>query len=390
VKLEVCESAPDDWARMTLASVCTRVTSGGTPSRKHPEYFGGVIPWVKTQELRDGRINSTEEHLTEEGLAHSSAKLLPEDTVLVAMYGATAGQLGVLAREMTCNQAACALIADASKADYRYLYYQLLNARRQLKALANGAAQQNLSAGTIKDLKVPFPRVAEQRRIGEMLGALDDKIDCNQRIAADSQALADHLFLGAEAEQRTLGEVATITMGSSPPGSTYNETDDGLPFYQGTRDFGFRFPGQRIWCSAPVRVADVGDVLISVRAPVGRLNVAPLKCCIGRGLAAARSATPSTLLYSLRAASRVWAPYEGEGTVFGAINRDNLAAIPVGWPESAALPAMENQLALLDSRVRTAMHEVEHLSQLRDTLLPRLMSGQLRFKDAEASIEAVA
>ena len=142
---DICRVAPPDWVRLPVEAVCARVTSGGTPSRSRPEFYSGLIPWVKTKELRDGWVDETEEHINEDAIAVSSAKLLPANTVLVAMYGATAAMLGILRRPMTCNQACCALVVDPQRADMRFLFYSLYWHRAQLKKLAVGAAQQNLS-----------------------------------------------------------------------------------------------------------------------------------------------------------------------------------------------------------------------------------------------------
>jgi type I restriction enzyme, S subunit len=145
---------------------------------------------VKTQELLDRVLYDTAEHITEQAIRESSAKLLPGGTLLVAMYGVTAGQLGLLGRPMTCNQACCALIVDEEKANKRFLYYALRDKRTHLKSLANGAAQQNLNARMIASLVLSVPPLRVQDAIGEVLGALDDKIECNQRVASLAEQLA--------------------------------------------------------------------------------------------------------------------------------------------------------------------------------------------------------
>src|SRR5262249_45719153 len=117
----------DGWEVKSVADLCSRVTSGGTPSRKQAAYYAPVeqgTPWIKTKELTDSVIHSTEEHISEAGMMNSSAKLLPEGTVLMAMYGATVGKLGILGRPMTCNQAACAMIVDPSTGSNRFLFYR--------------------------------------------------------------------------------------------------------------------------------------------------------------------------------------------------------------------------------------------------------------------------
>jgi type I restriction enzyme, S subunit len=116
MRLEACNSAPAGWKEIRIVDACARITSGGTPSRKVPAYYSnGAIPWVKTKELMDGFIFETEEAITSEAVEKSSAKKLPAGTILLAMYGATVGMLGILGREMACNQACCALI---SKRDF--------------------------------------------------------------------------------------------------------------------------------------------------------------------------------------------------------------------------------------------------------------------------------
>ena len=195
MEAEICALAPSDWQIRSVEDVCKRVTSGGTPSRTRPDFYvDGSWPWVKTQELQDTWIDHTEEKITDEAVANSSAKVLPPNTILLAMYGATVGQLGILRSPMTCNQACCAMIVDSDKADFRYLYHHLRYSRTQLKSLATGAAQQNLSGALIKSLLYPFPPLAEQKAIAAVLGALDDKIELNRRMNATLEAMARALF----------------------------------------------------------------------------------------------------------------------------------------------------------------------------------------------------
>jgi len=186
---------PEGWTMRSIADVCERVTSGGTPSRTVPGYYeGGRWPWVKTQELGDRWIDDTEEHVTDEAVSESSAKVLPASTLLMAMYGATVGKMGLLRAPMTCNQACCAMIVDPDKADHRFLYYSLLASRDMIKGLAVGAAQQNLSGESIKRMRLPFPPLPEQRRIAHILGTLDDKIELNRRMNKSLEEMARALF----------------------------------------------------------------------------------------------------------------------------------------------------------------------------------------------------
>lgn len=171
-----------------------------------------------------------------------------------------------------------------------------------------------------------------------------------------------------------------LTMGQSPPGDTYNDVGDGLPFFQGRTDFGFRYPDNRKYCSVPNRVADAHDTLISVRAPVGDLNMAWEKCCIGRGVAAARhkSGASSYTFYTMRTLQPELQIYEHTGTVFGAINRKQFEKLPVVDPGSVLVAEFEKLAGVMDQRLRAATIENRTLAETRDYLLPRLMSGAVR------------
>ena len=129
----------------------------------------------------------------------------------------------------------------------------------------------------------------------------------------------------------TVGQSFILTMGQSPPGDTYNENGEGLPFYQGRTDFGFRFPSQRIFCSAPTRFAEKGDTLVSVRAPVGDVNMALERCCIGRGVASVRHPMGYSgfAFYAMRSLGKRFKTFDSEGTVFGSISKKDFQNLPV-------------------------------------------------------------
>ena len=177
----------------------------------------------------------------------------------------------------------------------------------------------------------------------------------------------------------TVGHEFDVTMGQSPPGDTYNEEGEGAPFFQGRRDFGERFPSNRVYCSAPKRMANEGDTLLSVRAPVGDTNIALTNCCIGRGLAALRhkSGCSSYTYYSIIQLGQALSSYDSEGTVFGSINQKNLRAIPVVAPAIDVLAAFTRTVGAIDELIRVNSEEASTLADTRDTLLPKLLSGEL-------------
>lgn len=183
-----------EWKEVRLGDVCTRVCSGGTPKSTNLSYYGGKIPWLNTKEIDFNRIYSTEKTITDSGLNNSSAKWIVPNTVTVAMYGATAGKSCIVKVPMTTNQACCNLTINDEVADYEFVYYSLKNDYTTLASLANGGAQQNLNAQIIKDYVLQMPSLAEQRRIASILSSLDRKIELNNKINADLEEMAQAIF----------------------------------------------------------------------------------------------------------------------------------------------------------------------------------------------------
>ncbi|MZP31419.1 hypothetical protein GTO91_17120 [Heliobacterium undosum] len=166
---------PSNWVWVRLGSVA-KWGSGGTPSRKFPEYYTGNIPWIKTGELNNNIIFDTEEKITEQAIKNSSAKLFPVNTVVIAMYGATIGKVAILGVEATTNQA-CACAVCLSCLDYKYLFYYLLSQKEQFIEKGKGGAQPNISQEIIKQHAIPLPPISEQRRIVILIESLFEKLD---------------------------------------------------------------------------------------------------------------------------------------------------------------------------------------------------------------------
>ncbi|MBX6765217.1 MAG: restriction endonuclease subunit S [Rubrobacteraceae bacterium] len=174
------------------------------------------------------------------------------------------------------------------------------------------------------------------------------------------------------AGEERLREVSEIVMGQSPPGETYNERGDGLPFFQGVADFNYRHPTPRVFCSAPSRIAEPGDILLSVRAPIGRVNVADRKCAIGRGLSIIRAKRPDDsryLEFALRGLERTWEAIEGSGSVFGNATRRDLEELRLPWPERASdRKAIAHILGTLDDKIELNRRMSETLEAMARAL----------------------
>ena len=271
-----------------------------------------------------------------------------------------------------------------------YLVYYFHTPIGQHKLLSN-ASQVGVPAlarpsSTFQKIEVEIPDLDIQRRVVNIIDSLQNKIALNNRINNNLERQAEviyerMLFVNPDiiTTTKTLNSIAVITMGQSPNGKSYNENGIGEVFYQGRAEFGSRFPTRRLFTTEPKRMADADDVLLSVRAPVGDLNVAYEKCCIGRGLAAVHSKTgnSSFLLYTMKALKPRFDVFNGEGTVFGSINRESLNTMPIEVPPIDMVVKFENIVHPIDEKIKTGYEENCRLVALRDILLPKLMNGEI-------------
>ena len=280
-------------------------------------------------------------------------------------------------------------------ADKDYLYYLVCNPEVRepaIKSMVGSSGRQRVQTDVVKNLEIDVPPLVEQEKIGSFLKAFDDKIALNDRInnnlEQQAQAIYQQMFIDnarSDWAEGTLSDIADITMGQSPSGSSYNEDGTGTIFFQGRAEFGFRFPSVRLYTTEPKRMARSNDTLMSVRAPVGDLNVAHMDCCIGRGLAAIHSKShhQSFVLYTMFSLKKQLDVFNGEGTVFGSINRNSLNDMPILIPSDDILDEFERIVAPMDLTIRNNYDENCRLQDIRDTLLPRLMSGELDVSDID-------
>jgi type I restriction enzyme S subunit len=259
-----------------------------------------------------------------------------------------------------------------------------------------GSTRGNINAQTLGNMPIPVLERNQQDLIADTLSALDARIAENRKINHHLEQIAQAIFkswfvdfepfggvMPDNWREGTLSEIATITMGQSPDGSSYNEDGIGTVFYQGRAEFGSRFPTRRLFTTQPKRMAAKGDVLMSVRAPVGDLNVAYESCCLGRGLAGIQSnnGSQSFILYTMFALKQQLDMFNGEGTVFGSINKNDMVSLPVLIPSDDVLRQFEELVSPMDVAIEANYAESCNLQAARDFLLPRLMSGELSVAD---------
>jgi type I restriction enzyme S subunit len=359
---------------------------GGFKSDKN-KYYNGDVPEDYILAEHDLIVTMTDLSVAGDTLGYSA--LIPKDNDNIYLH----------------NQRIGRVIVTSNKISKYFLYWLMRTSRYQkfIVATASGTTVKHTSPKSILKYVFPLPPLPTQQAIAATLSCLDAKIELNNRINANLEAQAQAIFKswfvdfepfqGGEFVDSelgkipkgwrvgTLGEIANIIMGQSPDGKSYNESGEGEVFYQGRRDFGWRFPRNRLYTTEPKRRGKKGDVLLSVRAPVGDLNVADEDCCIGRGLASLNSKNTSFLLYSMFSLKSKLQQFNGTGTVFGCINKDDLHGMKIVIPPEKVISDFEYICSKMDGYIFINSQEIKKLSFVRDALLPRLMSGEIKIKE---------
>lgn len=340
-------------------------------------------------------------------------KIAPNDIVIVKTgnsYGRTAIIRNV-EHPMTLNPQFVVLKNIRINPVYLAYFLKTNEFQKQVYGIVGGSAIPTLSQENLASLIVRVPNENIQNTIADILDSLDGKIELNKQINDNLEAMVKQLYdywfvqfdfpneegkpykssggvmvynkkMKREIPQGwsngVLSDVANITMGQSPDGSSYNEDGEGIIFYQGSTDFGLRFPDIRQYTTSPSRYANKGDILMSVRAPVGALNIANNDCCIGRGLSALSSKIGSmTHLYYLMNDFRL--KFEGmnsAGTTFGSITKDELFSLPVIIPTKSVISEFEQVCEPIFDKQMIIGEEINALTKQRNELLPLLMNGQ--------------
>ena len=387
---------------MELGELNIHIGDGNYSSKypKNSEFLEEGVPFISASDFQ-GRVFIADgmKHISEE--QHSvllKGHLKPRD-ILVVVRGNGCGKVGFVPAEYdnaNINAQLALLRCDNQTVNSEYLYYLLSTNEYQnkLKALCSGSAQPQLPIKSLKKLQLELPKYEMQLKIAGVAKLIDDKMlnnaAINRNLSDQAVAIYRELILDAteDCSEGILSDVADIIMGQSPKGDTYNENGEGAVFYQGRAEFGDRFPTRRLFTTDPKRMAKENSVLMSVRAPVGDVNVAYEECCIGRGLCsvASKDNHQSFVLYTMYSLKEQFDVYNGEGTVFGSINKDSMNGMAIQIPNKSLMDKFEEIVSPMDAIIKANYEENCRLIAMRDSLLPKLMSGELDVSDLDLSL----
>ncbi len=354
--------------------------------------------------------------------------VLKKGDIITPLTEQVAGLLGETARipedDLYIQSGDIGLVTPKpGKLDPNFAYYLLPSpsVKYQLGAAAQQTKIRHTSPDKIEDCIAWIPEdIEDQKKIGLFLDMLNSKITNNNSIISELEAMAKEIYdywfvqfdfpdengkpykssggkmvmngeLGREIPEgwrdTQLSEIADITMGQSPAGDSYNENGEGMVFFQGSTDFGRVSPLVRMYTTKPGRIAKYGDMLLSVRAPVGTNNISDRKCCIGRGLAAisGKNNTNEFIYQTVNGLKAYFDIMNNTGTTFGALTKDTLHNIKVLKATPGIIKQFCETVRPMYQKIMLLNTENQELTSIRDYLLPLLMNGQVTFSDQEGA-----
>lgn len=396
---------PKSWRRSTLGEIA-RITSGGTPDRSRPDYWGGDVPWVTTGEIQFNTITDTIEKITAAGLQNSSAKLFPPGTLLMAMYGQgkTRGQVAKLGIDATTNQA-CAAIQLQDNHDTDFYFQYLSSQYEELRELGNAGTQKNLNGGIIKGLDVPVPPYGEQRRIAQILATWDQAIVTAERVVANSQrqrlGLTQTLISDRSRQARGMPTLPREHASAIfLPRSV--RRNDGLELLSVMQDVGV-VPRSSLdrkvvmpeGSTDGYKLVEPGDFVISLRSFEGGLEYSRFRGLVSPAytvLMPAKSIVDDFYRHYFksrefigRLAVAVIGIRDGKQ-----ISYDDFEFLKLPYPPIAEQEAIANTLNAAEQVVKRHETYLQLLRQEKAALMSQLLTGKRRVKlpDAEAEVQA--
>lgn len=392
---------PNDWQVTTLSDISRKIGDGlhGTPKYD----IDGAYYFINGNNLIKGSVVITEEtKKVSEAEYLKNKKELNNNTLFISLNG-TIGNVAYYNNEKVMLGKSSGYIVLNDNINKHYIYYVLNNGKTRgyfLKELT-GTTIKNLSLNTLRKTPISLPLLEEQQKIAEILSTVDSQIDDTDKLIEKTKELKKGLMqrllikgirhtefkkteigeIPVEWEVKNLIDISEITMGQSPNSDTYNDIGEGIPFFQGKTEFGSVYPVVKKWCTQPTKISEPLDILISVRAPVGEVNINKYTACIGRGLAAIR-ATKSNygFIYYYIQSIKEKLNSSAQGSTFTAINSGDLKGIKIGVPTLKEQQEIANILSSVDTQIEEYENKRAKLEELKKGLMQQLLTGKIRVR----------
>jgi type I restriction enzyme, S subunit len=402
---------------VALKEITKKIGSGATPTGGKNSYKKEGISLIRSLNVYDFFFDYDDLAFIDDKQAAGLANVTVEqDDILLNITGASVARCCMVPDNVLparVNQHVSIIRINKNKGNPYFVLYSLnsySNKQRLLSIAQGGATREALTKEKIEQFVINLPPLLSQQKIASILSTYDDLIENNLKRIKILEEMAQMIyrewfvnfrFPGHEKvkmvkselgmipegwETKNLGDVCNVVMGQSPKSEYYNTEGNGLPFHQGAKDFGSRFPTHNTYCTLESRIAEQGDILISVRAPVGRINIACEKLIIGRGLSAIRhkKELQSFLLYQLKHIFRE-EDSMGSGTIYKAITKDDLLNIKIIQPSREFDNNFNELVSPMDAEIENLTLRIENLRKTRDLLLPKLLNGEIDVEKLDIS-----
>lgn len=409
---------PEEWELKKLHEL-GEINRG--KSKHRPRYasflYGGPYPFIQTGDIKasGGRITEFTQTYSEAGLAQS--RLWPTGTICITI-AANIAETGILSFPACFPDSVIGFIPDLKKCNGQYVEYALRSLKDKIRSQAIGSVQDNINLGTFNRVPIPYPPLKEQNRIAEILSSIDDQIELNREKTKNLQEVWINVFKhwfvdfefpnkggnpyrssGGRMVDSQLGEIpiewktghlsklSKLTMGLSPKGNSYNEIGEGIPLLNGASDFEGSFINPNKFTSAPTRVCNVDDLIFCIRATIGNIAIAEKQYCLGRGVAALTPINKkhSEFIYFILNQSLDKLASQASGSVIVGLSRPDIENLEIIIPTEEILVKFHNIVADSFIYISNLQNENKKLSEFRDSLLPRFMSGKIRVNNHEIS-----
>ncbi|WP_272661206.1 MULTISPECIES: restriction endonuclease subunit S [Providencia] len=386
-----------EWIKTTLNEIAD-VIGGGTPSTKNEAFWGGKIPWITPKDLTGYTkmyISHGERFITKNGLDNSSARLLPEGTVLMSSR-APIGYVAIAANPITTNQGFKSLVPNTELANNKFLYFWIKNNKQYIDSLGSGTTFAEVSGSVVKSLEIELPPLAEQKAIASVLSSLDNKIDLLHRQNKTLESMAETLFRQWFVEEvdnswilSSIGEIFDIK-GGSTPSTKESSFWNGNINWTSPRDLS---GAKSIYLLSTERqITELGlskissgllpnnTLLMSSRAPVGYLAITDIELAINQGYIAIldHEIFGCEYMYLWCKVNMDIIKNSANGSVFQEISKASFKKIPFLIPDDERVKSFNKQGKILFKKIKSNTKNIQTLEKLRDTLLPKLMSGEVR------------
>ena len=387
---------PEGWEVKRLGEVA-QIKSGATPSTRNPTFWNGTIPWCTPTDVTSTKgkyLCRTHRNITELGLKSCQASLLPIGSLLLCSR-ATIGEVRIASTTVTTNQGFKSLICKESVSN-QFVYYLLLTLKDHLVERAVGSTFLELQHHQLSTMNVCLPRLDEQEAIAAVLCDIDSLLEGLDHLIAKKRDIKrvamQQLLTGrtrlpgfnGDWEVKRLGEIAKIIMGQSPSSVHYNMERKGIPLIQGNADISNRRAVPRVFTTSTTKIGQPGDILMSVRAPVGEISALTFEACLGRGVCAIRF--PNEFLYhSLSSIESTWIKHS-VGSTFDSVNSNEIKAVKVLLPVSGSeQTAIAKVLSDMDAEILAEEARRDKTELLKKAMMQELLTGRTRLVKPETS-----